>query len=570
MPKVAVLLYVYYPEKWSEIHDLLFQIKDSIDVFLAVCRDIDCTHIIQECKQNFCTKKVFVCENKGLDLYPFLKQLNTLNFKKYPYFLKLHTKKSLVDNTFEWSDCLLNSTIGTKEIFNQNLLLLENSEIGALCDQNFIITNNERTHKSAIEHLCNILDIDYEKVSLGSYMAGSIFFGKTKNFQEVYTKTRIQLIEKLLEPAESCSQLTVSYTYALECVLGYALAFSSLKIEKCYTPTKLLFNKQLNKNLNLVLTHRSTCYIKENPLMCGVVISQSNTTLNIIWSHCDNNEYEYILCNNVFIRNDKDSNGKFNAIEYKNLYPDLIQLSSKEAEAHFYLHGKSEGRVECREKILKVFDKEYYAKEYNTKLENAFENYIEKGRFEGRVFSPEIAHKKLDYGFCISYKPYITKNNLYNNMYDVCLNEKRYINNLIEYTDNNTLNTTCCIYVANIQCTKDMYYALNDLEELKKHCKNVIIVSNKQIKDYECVICLNPVSFNWRLQFINIGLNHSNIHLYENYVILSNETTVISNINSILLKLQNNNKDVLSLTDCYTKHIHTGVPMYHLLSLIHI
>lgn len=567
MPKVAVLLYIYYPEKWNTIKQLLLQIKDYIDLFVAVCEDVNSVEVIKDCKKNFKPRKVILVKNKGLDLHPFLKQIEMLDENKYPIFLKLHTKSSLINNTLEWFTCLLNSTIGSEQIFKQNLQLLNNKKTGVLCDQNFITTNNERTHRPAIEHLCRILDINYTKVKLGSYMSGSIFFGKTCVFKKTFTAQNIKHIVKLLENGVDFKLNSSSYTHALECVLGYIVTRNNFIIEPCYTPSLKLFNNQLNKELTLIVTYNSICYIRENPLMHGLVTKRQDALLEIVWFHCDEKTYSYKLHGSVYIRETVNTPmEEFNALEYKCLQPDLLQLSDSEAYQHFTNHGKLEGRVERIDKIVKVFNNEYYSKEYGTTVEKAFDNYMEKGRFEGRLFAPEIIQKHFDYGFYISYKNCLGKSTVFN-MYDAFFeDDERYTNNLLTFKNNTVLGATCCIYIANISTARDMYYAVNDVQELTKYCKHVIIVSTKPIKEYKCII--NPkdtTNFLWYIQSIDKALKAIK-KTYKNYIITTNKAVIMFDIKQTLLQLQNSNKDFTSITDCYTQHIYKGVPYYHLQS----
>ena len=565
MPKVAVLLYVYYPHKWDIIKQLLLQIKDNIDIFLATCEDIDCVKVIEECKELFNTQKVLIVKNKGLDLGPFLKQLETLDCTKYPIFLKLHTKVSSVNSTLDWSTCLFNSTIGSSYIFKQNIKALENIKTGVLCDQNFITSNNERAHRSTIEHLCSIVNIDYSKTRLSAFMTGSIFFGKTDTFKSVFTKQKTKHILTLLEEGVESQQKVSSYTHALECVMGYAVTHNNSNIKPCITPSVKLFNLQINKTLNLITTYNDTCYIKENPLMHGKVTNKKKDSIRIVWSHCDNKEHIYINQGEFFIRKDETAvENTFNVLEYKCLYADLIQLSDHDATQHYINHGKHEGRVELKSKIANVFNKHYYTKEYGVSEHTALENYIEKGRFEGRLFAPEILQTNFDYGFYISYRN-INDNNTCYNMYDAFANkDKTDINNIVTFKSSNKLQSVCCIYVAEIHTHRDMYFALSDLEELTKHCKHVVIVSNKQIKGYQCIILKKqPENFLWHIQTIDTALKHINKN-YKNYIVTTNRTVVLQGLKNILLKFQNSNRDFTSLTDCYSAHIYKGIPQYHL------
>jgi len=566
MPVVAVLVYIYHPHKWAEIRDLLLQCS-NIKLFVAMCRSTYDISVEKDCRKHFKGCKIEVCENKGLDIEPFLRQLSNLKSKEFPYFLKIHTKQSAVEGMgYNWTTNLLNSMIGSIDIFNSNINILMQDDVGAVCDQHFLISQNEKSHKAKIEHVCKLIGISYDLVKLGPFMSGSIFFGKTQTFKNVLTKNHTETVYYLLEPRDLSFRETSSYTHALECILGYLITAQGYTIKGSIVPLKKLYNKQLNKTLHLIITFNNTCYIQENIAMHGIVIESTDEELKIRWAHCDNAIHTYTGNNGVYTRVDEITLYSFNAIEYKEINSDLIHLTDEDAYEHYVIHGKVEGRACSLNQIRSVFDIEFYSLTYNINKDNIIQEYLTKGKQEGRIYSKVIIDNKFDYGYYISFSNH-TKQHLFN-QYDALKHFKttnNKCNNILTYKSSpKSLKDLTCVYVANIQTNRDLYFLESDIHLLRKVCKEIIVVSNTLVKHSNNIINIKTSNnHKWYAESLQLGLDSIKTKSYS-YLILTNKTTILRDLNSVVLKLQNSDKDFLSLTDSYNEHPYLGLPLYHL------
>lgn len=91
---VAVILHIFYPEISVEIREYLDRIPFNIDVFITIPEESYIPKVLDVFLS--CSNSVYVAvtENKGRDVYPFVKMMQSYDFRKYSMVLKLHTKKS--------------------------------------------------------------------------------------------------------------------------------------------------------------------------------------------------------------------------------------------------------------------------------------------------------------------------------------------------------------------------------------------------------------------------------------------------------------------------------------------
>jgi lipopolysaccharide biosynthesis protein len=93
MNKHAIILHLYYEDLWSEFYSALEEIikRPDVDFYVTLTKD-DATKLN---KIKSVTDNVFVLENRGLDVGPFLFVLDKIKDKNYQTITKIHSKKSL-------------------------------------------------------------------------------------------------------------------------------------------------------------------------------------------------------------------------------------------------------------------------------------------------------------------------------------------------------------------------------------------------------------------------------------------------------------------------------------------
>lgn len=125
--KVLIILHLFYVELWEEFKKKLLNLDSEFDLIVSLCEDIE--DFERQILKTFPNAKIIRLPNKGLDIGPFLKVLKYLkeNYLEYDYLVKLHTKKSHYDESLgtAWRTELVNSIVGDKETFKNNLDLLD-------------------------------------------------------------------------------------------------------------------------------------------------------------------------------------------------------------------------------------------------------------------------------------------------------------------------------------------------------------------------------------------------------------------------------------------------------------
>ena len=575
--KIAILLYLYHTDVWEDVVPLLEQFKNNYNtkLYLSIYKDAYCEHIIQDCNILFKDSSVIkLVENKGLDLWPFCEQIQNLDATDTPIFIKIHSKKSIIqgnDIMFDWSEALLHSVIGDISSIAKNLKIFSTDEkVGAVCLDNFIMSNSEGFHTKTIKSLCKLLKIPYSKVGNSNVMLGGVFFGKTEVFKKILNKNTIDKLSSLIEQNVTTLPTSSTYTHALECVISYYISHLKFKINACIVNTLKIFNKDLNKVLNLVITHTDTCYIKENPLINGVIVERDDDNIFIIWNNAVDTDIQHYIKNKdlkaycrVCIK--RESTNSFCPVAYKSLNKDLLHLTNEEAITHYNTYGLNDGRVFNLKAIEDVFDINYYKNKYNLKNnKNCITDYIEKGRYQHRLYNPIILEKTFDYGFYISFHQHLNLKNQYQALKHF-LETRNKCNNILNCSNNLPKNKDItCIYVANIQDKKDVYFALNDLEILEKNCKKIIIVSNIKFTDKVNVI-LNGIKCNrWYVDGALCGLKKINPKNNNNILFTTNQTFIVRDVKDFITFFNTSNTDLLSLTDSYTQSPTDNKHTYHI------
>lgn len=93
---ILVHVHIYYPEMWYELRQCIQNIvPHSFDLYVTMVEEHQ--DIITDIKDSFPSAKIKVVENRGYDIYPFIKILNNLDMDDYSYVIHLHTKRDMPD-----------------------------------------------------------------------------------------------------------------------------------------------------------------------------------------------------------------------------------------------------------------------------------------------------------------------------------------------------------------------------------------------------------------------------------------------------------------------------------------
>jgi lipopolysaccharide biosynthesis protein len=287
--KIAICIYLYHTNLWSEFKSLLKNIPNNYDIFLGLCEDNNNSSILDDIKSNnIKIKNIEYYANCGADIAPFLNQLKTINFSKYKYIIKLHSKKSLFGTKthVNWRSIILNSIIGSKKILKNNINTIDKDCSIGMLGPNGFVGSFESFNSKKIKDLCNILNMDYNKVKDSSFVAGSMFIVRSSIYKKYFTKTNIdKLLEKIQNNQETGklsdqSREGGTYSHSMERIFGYIITLENKKIHRIKVSNNIKIN-----NLSLIVCYNNDCYIYQDINCFGKYINIDDNKCLIEWKH---------------------------------------------------------------------------------------------------------------------------------------------------------------------------------------------------------------------------------------------------------------------------------------------
>jgi lipopolysaccharide biosynthesis protein len=176
----AVILHIYYPELWDEIHSYLLNLQGQFDLFVSVPNSVkfDTTKILQHYPQ----AHIYRSENRGRDIAPFVKIFKAIYNANYQYICKIHTKKTTHrENGEQWRRDLLNKLLGSSEMIEGAKRALDSDVcIGLLAPKGHILPASSfmAENEENVIRLAKKAGIDFEDKPDFDFIAGSMFWFK--------------------------------------------------------------------------------------------------------------------------------------------------------------------------------------------------------------------------------------------------------------------------------------------------------------------------------------------------------------------------------------------------------
>lgn len=181
---MAVILHLYYTELIDEISAYLLNIPEKFDLFISVV-DMSSVTIVEE-KLNALENAslyLYLVENKGRDVGPFLSILNSGILDQYYYICKIHSKKSLYsENGAIWRNQIYDELLGSTSKILSIIKAFQNDPlIGIIGPEHSYLTNNEfwGANFNRVRLLTESVGIKKIEISLG-FFAGTMFWFNPK------------------------------------------------------------------------------------------------------------------------------------------------------------------------------------------------------------------------------------------------------------------------------------------------------------------------------------------------------------------------------------------------------
>ena len=231
--RTAVHLHLYYISQLSEIISDLHNLdRAGGDYDLFVTMSVENPAAESEILKEFPTAKIWLTENRGYDIGPFIDFLHKINLDSYDYILKIHTKNKKggdygcfngvrVDSK-TWANMLWDALLGSSDVVKNNYsILLENPKVGML-GSSFCLSRKEENPKirAKMSYECKRLSLaENDNIS---FIAGTMFMVRAKlmqpflayritDFDEVQSKVHDYMLAHCLERLFGVSVLAQGY-----------------------------------------------------------------------------------------------------------------------------------------------------------------------------------------------------------------------------------------------------------------------------------------------------------------------------------------------------------------------
>lgn len=226
--KLAIQIHVYYLDVYKKMVELLKDYPYEYDLYITTT-DVDkkkeILNISKSLKYN--KIKIDIFENKGRDIYPFIKQMKKV-YKKYDYILKLHTKKTEAYNK-EWFKYLMNNLIGNSLVVSTVLDYLNKNGgiVFPTYHKNIIDMVCLGGNRPKIEELLKQMNLDSSKVNFDSFdfPAGSMFYAESKALKSIF-----ELDDKYMEEDYDNLANDGTYAHAIERLFGIVSSLENFKV----------------------------------------------------------------------------------------------------------------------------------------------------------------------------------------------------------------------------------------------------------------------------------------------------------------------------------------------------
>lgn len=197
--RTLVIAHVYYPELWLELSDCIRNIDDPKSVIVTY---VDESSVIAA-RRDFPEASFLLCENRGYDIGPFLKALQSVDLSKYELVVKLHTKRDITCawwkvvgyarlNGSAWRDYLL-AFVKTPEAWRKTVSRFVNPTVGMVADRHMILTREDAKKDMYVESFDLAVHELNERMQIpanreGRFVGGTMFAVRASLLQPFVTE----------------------------------------------------------------------------------------------------------------------------------------------------------------------------------------------------------------------------------------------------------------------------------------------------------------------------------------------------------------------------------------------
>jgi lipopolysaccharide biosynthesis protein len=240
---ICIILHLYYIDMWDEIVNYLNNINYKFDLYITLTKENDNSNIeniINNSKLKDNVKGIYILENRGMDIGPFLYVFNELinNNLEYKYLVKIHTKKGIHENRpfekgLQWKNDLFNAILSSPERVDYIINLFnEDENLGIIGTKKWLVDKKHAGYIYNHEHIKYFI----EKLNIKTKFEDMIFIGGTMFwcdykilFDFLKKINLLEIINEFEYGAKTDSHFSRK-THAFERILGYVFLDYNKKI----------------------------------------------------------------------------------------------------------------------------------------------------------------------------------------------------------------------------------------------------------------------------------------------------------------------------------------------------
>jgi GT2 family glycosyltransferase len=247
---VAVVLHLFYIDLWHEVDHYLKALTTPYDLFVTVPPHMDEQALITILRdQPEC--RLYITENRGRDVLPFLLVLDHIGIRNYRYICKLHSKKtgsSPLGNV--WRKLLYFDLIGSPRTVEKTLDLFESdSTVGEVTGKYTILDSQRYAYgnNTKIKWLCEQSSIPFPKTY--TFSGGTMFWSRTELLIPILTLFQ----KEILIFEEERGQKDHTLAHAIERFFGIIVQAKGMHIAASPSDYTMLPVQSVEETASLVL-----------------------------------------------------------------------------------------------------------------------------------------------------------------------------------------------------------------------------------------------------------------------------------------------------------------------------
>ncbi|MBR4652994.1 MAG: hypothetical protein IKO72_06500 [Kiritimatiellae bacterium] len=240
--KTLCIAHVFYPEFWPELAACIRNVDGPLD--LVVTYVDDTKGIPEMVLRDFPRARMLLCENRGFDVWPFLKALGEVDLSSYDIIVKLHTKRdvkashALIFNHRNylgprWRNYLL-GFIRRPEDWTATKRRFDDPRVGMVADARVILRKDDvpwRTPRFTVTRSNEFTEHLYGRplAEEPQFVAGTMFAVRPAVFGRLLARGW-----SVDDFSASVRDGTEQTAHLLERVFGAVVSMEGLRIEPCH------------------------------------------------------------------------------------------------------------------------------------------------------------------------------------------------------------------------------------------------------------------------------------------------------------------------------------------------